>query len=91
MSHTDAQPANLMASLSLRDIPDDLYARLKDRAVMHRRSLNAEVLTILDGALRSHRLTANAIEERIAQERRGLEASLLSDDVLAEARRSGRP
>lgn len=91
IARTSDQFANPMPSLSLRDIPEDLYARLKIRASAHRRSLNAEVLTILEGALRSRRLSAESIEERVVRSRTGVDGPLLSEELLARARRTGRP
>jgi plasmid stability protein len=37
-----------MATLTLRNVPDDLVARLKDRARRHRRSLNSETIAALE-------------------------------------------
>jgi plasmid stability protein len=38
-----------MATLTIRNVPDDLYAALKERARRNRRSLNQEVLALLEG------------------------------------------
>jgi plasmid stability protein len=40
-----------MPILHVRDVPDDLYARLKRRAEAQRRSLGAEVITLLEWAI----------------------------------------
>jgi len=40
-----------MASLTLKNLPEDLLARLRARAASDRRSLNREVLHLLDRAL----------------------------------------
>lgn len=40
-----------MAAFHLRDIPDDTYARLRERAARNGRSINAEVLWIVDKEL----------------------------------------
>lgn len=40
-----------MAAFHLRDIPDDLYARLRERAQRNGRSVNAELLRIVDKEL----------------------------------------
>ncbi len=40
-----------MATLTLKNMPDDLYARLKARAERHRRSLNREVMLMLEEGL----------------------------------------
>jgi plasmid stability protein len=37
-----------MAILHVRNIPDDLYARIRERAVQEHRSLSAEVLAALE-------------------------------------------
>lgn len=37
-----------MATLTLRNVPDDLVARLKERAKGHRRSLNSETIAALE-------------------------------------------
>jgi plasmid stability protein len=40
-----------MPALTLKSIPDDLLQRLRNAARIHRRSLNSEVLELLDRAL----------------------------------------
>jgi plasmid stability protein len=40
-----------MAILHVRDFPDDLHRRLKQRAAEHRRSLSAEVIKLLEWAV----------------------------------------
>ena len=40
-----------MPTLNVRNVPDDLYARLQRRAQAHRRSLSAEVIVLLQWAL----------------------------------------
>ena len=41
-----------MAILHVRNVPDELYAQLQRRASAQRRSLSAEVITLLDWALK---------------------------------------
>lgn len=40
-----------MASLLIKNVPKTLHAKLKDRAQDHRRSLNSEVLVLLEEAI----------------------------------------
>jgi len=40
-----------MATLHVRNVPDDLYARLQELAVARQRSLSAQVITLLEQAL----------------------------------------
>ena len=37
-----------MATLNIKNLPDELYARLKARATEHRRSISQEVVYILE-------------------------------------------
>jgi plasmid stability protein len=77
-----------MASLVIRDLPVDLQRRLKQRAKANRRSLNNEVLMILEGALGRGAWTPT-IEEIDDLRVRG--ARPLTQEMLDEARESGRP
>ena len=40
-----------MATLTVKNIPDDVYHELKSRAEKHRRSLNQEIIACLEQAL----------------------------------------
>ena len=57
-----------MASVTIKDIPDDLLARLRDRAAADKRSLNREVLHLLDLALSEYREAEVARHERQARD-----------------------
>jgi plasmid stability protein len=51
-----------MAVLHIRNVPEDLYVRLQQRAEMQRRSLSAEVITLLDWAMgQVDRVSATAL------------------------------
>ena len=50
-----------MPTLTVRDIPDRVYARLKERAARHRRSLSSEIVTLLEEALLAQPLDAEAL------------------------------
>ena len=43
-----------MATLYVRNLPDDLYERLQEIAKVENRSINAQVITLLQQALSSH-------------------------------------
>ncbi len=57
-----------MAILHVRDVPQDLHARIKQRAASQRRSLSAEVIKLLEWAIeeadRSATVSLAAIRER---------------------------
>jgi plasmid stability protein len=54
-------------TLTLKNIPDEVYERLKVSAEMHRRSLNSEAIVCLETVLTPTRI---APSERLARARR---------------------
>ncbi|MEH2169274.1 MAG: Arc family DNA-binding protein [Nostoc sp.] len=42
-----------MATLYVRNLPDDLYAKLQELAASEHRSINAQVITLLEQALKT--------------------------------------
>jgi plasmid stability protein len=78
-------------TLTLKNIPDDVYAQLKAAAKTHRRSLNSEAIVCLESVLTPGRV---AVGERLARAR-ALRASLptrafAAQDIDAD-KREGRP
>ena len=77
-------------TLTLKNIPDEIYQRLKASAVTHRRSLNSEAIVCLETALTPGKL---APSERLARAR-ALRASLhtngFSADAIDTMKRQGR-
>jgi plasmid stability protein len=55
-----------MATLYVRDVPEKLYKRLRARARRNGRSLNAEVLELIDEAMRRE-VTSDEITDRLAE------------------------
>ena len=77
-------------TLTLKNIPDAVYERLKVAAQMHRRSLNSETIACLDSVLLPTKTSPN---ERLARARE-LRASLPQKSFRAKdmdaAKRQGR-
>jgi antitoxin FitA len=78
-------------TITLKNIPDELYDRLKAAAKAHRRSINSEAIVCLEGALATpRRITA---EERIARARaisEGLQAKFFDHALVDELKNEGR-
>jgi plasmid stability protein len=55
-----------VATLYVRDVPESLYKRLRARARRNGRSLNAEVLELIDEAV-LRELTSDEITDRLAE------------------------
>ena len=76
-----------MATALVRDLDDEVYERLKARAVGNRRSLAAELREILIGASRQVDIAtahaqAEASRRRFAGRPHGDSAAILSEDRL---------
>lgn len=80
-----------MPSITLKNIPDDLYEKLKDAARINHRSLNSEIIYCVERTLNTHKIN---VEEhlRVARQLRAKTAQhLLTDRQLDEAIDQGRP
>jgi plasmid stability protein len=55
-----------VATLYVRDVPEKLYKRLRTRARRNGRSLNAEVIELIDEAV-LRELTSGEITDRLAE------------------------
>jgi plasmid stability protein len=80
-----------MPALTIKNIPDDLYVRLKASAQVHRRSLNSEILYCVERALvpykidvSEHILTARKIREKTAD-------YPLTEELFSAVKKDGRP
>jgi len=80
-----------MPAITLKNIPDDLYDRLKESARAHRRSLNSEILYCVERTLIPYRVDGS---EHISTARKIREKTAdypLTDDLLNAAKNNGRP
>ncbi len=80
-----------MANLTLKQVPDTLYQRLKERAATHRRSINNEAIRCLERFLEPQPVDAHSRLEEIRTLRREAPEVFLTDDVLRQAKDEGRP
>jgi plasmid stability protein len=81
-----------MATLTLKNVPEDLVERLKQEAAQNRRSLNQETLARLERTLGPRHPTAEealAILRRVHEQFAGIEP--LTDEFLDLVKNDGRP
>ena len=80
-----------MATLYVRDMPDDLYARLRDEARDSRRSIGAATIEILQRELRERgELTVGELLERARKVRARMPRPAtvpVADDIRADRER----
>ena len=79
-----------MPTVTIKNIPRNLYKKLKESAAMHRRSINSEVITCLERALRSNRLDAEAFLESARALRNQMGGIFIRDADLRMAKNEGR-
>ncbi len=80
-----------MPMLTLKNISDDLYFRLKEAARLHHRSMNSEILYCLEHVLSSRKID---IKERLSAAhklRLMTRSHRLTDDLLVNFKGDGRP
>jgi plasmid stability protein len=75
---------------TLKNIPDEIYEKIKLRAQRHRRSVNSEIISILGEAVTPRRLSVEEFLAR-ADEIRARTRGFVTDDFLRKAKREGLP
>ena len=75
-----------MPTLTVKNIPDELYDRLRQSAAEHRRSINSEILVCLERALLSERLDPRTQLARLDALRARAALPPVTDEIVAESR-----
>jgi plasmid stability protein len=78
-----------MATVTVKDLPEKLHRQLKARALRHRRSLNSEIIAVLEAATGSQRVDPDSLLARAAALRSRV-GGRLTDSELAAFRQAGR-
>ncbi len=81
----------MSTTITVKNIPAELYERLKQRAVLHHRSINSEVIVFLEHSLAAKKrkpedflASARALREKTGRYE-------LKKDFIDRAKREGRP
>ena len=80
-----------MATMTIKNIPDDLYEELKQRAAANRRSINNEVIMLIERAFSSYRPSPEEFQEQARTLREMTAHYQLNDDELNTWKDKGRP
>ncbi|HEY3171225.1 MAG TPA: Arc family DNA-binding protein [Thermoanaerobaculia bacterium] len=78
-----------MATVTVKNLPEKLHRRLKVRARLHRRSLNSEIIAVLEAAASARKLDPDDLLTRAATLRSRV-GGRLTDSDLAVLRQAGR-
>ncbi|WP_256645590.1 FitA-like ribbon-helix-helix domain-containing protein [Thermomonas paludicola] len=77
-------------TLTLKNIPDAVYAQLKAAAALHRRSLNNEAIVCLETVLTPGKLAPGERLARARALRAGVQAGGFGADAIDAMKREGR-
>ena len=80
-----------MASITIKNIPPEIYSAVKQRAQSHHRSINGEILSILEQVSTHRTTTPGEIIQKARDLRRLTAVSNLTAGVIQRAKESGRP
>jgi plasmid stability protein len=80
-----------MATITLKNIPDDLYDRLKVTAKAHHRSINSELIYCLETVLKPSTVSADQRLARIRSVRPKISQTAVELEDIRDAINKGRP
>ncbi len=80
-----------MPTMTIENIPDDLYEKLKKRAEEHGRSMNNEVIFCLKHVLQGGRVDPEAFLARGEAIQQRMSFPSLTDRIPRAAKEEGRP
>jgi len=79
-----------MATLTIKNIPEEVYERLKRRAKFRRRSINQEVIAVIERALETPPIDVDATLKRTQKIRELTAQYRTRDDELEQWKNEGR-
>ena len=79
-----------MATVTVKNIPDELYERLRSVAEINRRSINSEIIMCIENNVISRRIDLEEVLENARQLRRLTARHPISDEEFNQAKAEGR-
>jgi len=80
----------MATNFTLKNIPNEIYEKIKVRAERNHRSINGEIISILGAAVMARQKNVAEILAR-ADELRSHTKGFLTDEFINQAKREGRP
>lgn len=80
-----------MPTITVKNVPHDLYMTLRRAAQANRRSLNSEIIVCIERALHVRRVEPKAILERARRLRETTAGYMIGDEEFTAAKRADRP
>lgn len=79
-----------MATVTIKNLPDDLYELIKKNAASNYRSINGEIIFRLERSLK-HKEEADKLLQRIEKFQKTMQVPELTQDFLKKTKEAGRP
>jgi antitoxin FitA len=80
-----------MPTITVKNIPADLYEQLKQSAIANRRSINREIITWIERGVHVRKINPEALLVRARQLRQKTRKHPITDAEFESAKRVGRP
>ena len=80
-----------MATITVKNIPAELYERLKLAAQAHRRSVNSEIIVCIEQAVTAHPIEPEATLTRARKLRQLTHTAPITDTEFNRAKAASRP
>jgi plasmid stability protein len=80
-----------MATITLKNIPDDLYNQIKKSARSNRRSINSEIIMCVELALKGRKIDPEKVLAAARALRKKTRDYLFTEKDITKAKNAGRP
>ncbi|HEY5596033.1 MAG TPA: Arc family DNA-binding protein [Candidatus Bipolaricaulota bacterium] len=80
-----------MPTITVKNIPADVYDLLKQSATANRRSINSEIITCIEHGVRGRRINAEDLLMRARKLRRKTKHHPITEIAFRKAKLAGRP
>lgn len=80
-----------MHTITVKNIPDELYEKLRETAQKDRRSINSEIIMCLERSLQSRPIDPDQLLARVTDLQNAMNLPHLTDAFLKKAKAAGRP
>jgi hypothetical protein len=80
-----------MVTITVKNIPDEIYERLKLTAKANRRSINSQIITIIEEAVRSKKIDHEILLLQARQLREATAGYAITDEEFNQMKDAGRP
>ncbi len=80
-----------MATVTLKNVPDELYDQIRQSAKTNRRSINSEIIVCIEQALGGRKIDPKKILAAAGALRKKTSGHLFTEKEITKVRNAGRP